>query len=66
MTDYGGLARERKELRARPRQTDRQTRSRKPLPARVWGCTAHQAGAELFMSSDLLSTAVGCLPRGMR
>lgn len=30
------------------------------------GCSAHQAGIQLFLSADLLSIAIGCLPRRMR
>jgi len=47
-------------------ETDRQTCSRKSLPARVWGYAANQAGIQLFTSADLLSIEIGCLPRRMR
>lgn len=38
-------------------QTDTltETLSRKPLPTRVWGSAANQAGIQLFTSADLLS-----------
>lgn len=67
---YGGLERERKELQARLRQTDRQTDgrtcSRELLPTRVWDYAANPVGIQLFTFADLLSTEIGCLPRRMR
>jgi hypothetical protein len=45
-------------------QTDRHLKE--TASTQVWGCAAHQAGIQLFMSADLLSIAIGCLPRKMR
>lgn len=48
-------------------QTSRQTDTlRETAPTQALGCAAHQAGIQLFTSADLLSIAIGCLPRRMR